>query len=837
MVAVLVAVAMDASVVCGQRSDDDTAPAPPAVRVGVTPAGVERFAPGGWSALTAVGSNATDQDHQETVSVWFGDDPTMQYATRFWIPAGSRRQTWLPVRVPEDSDGDGKRVELSMIRLTESGGQESFAENPNAMPVSNRSLMLSDREINTGVMGKPMALQPNGGLDIGSLHEVLDVLNAAREQFATSDLQLPPIHFTSLFLPPTRGSLDQLDQLVIAGERLLGDTAGIATVRRWLRDGGRLWVMLDRTDGQLVTELLGTAVTITRVDTTEVNDVDLEIREPIKGWTQSTRQAWTSETPVTLLRVLTDADDVPVRSGNWPLAFWKRIGKGEVLFTTLGARGWMNEEGTATTSLQQLSQRFFQPREQPPEIATEMFPMLDQRIGYRIPSRLLAGSILFANAIVLLVMGAVWTRQRKLERMAGLVPLCSLLSAAAIVWLGHRQTAAVPSTVAVGQWIRGVDAAGEAEVETAFAVYSQSSETLSLAAEQTGPLLPQGDLPGGQTRRIVWDDDGESHWQGLRQPPGVVRHMTTKGTRLFQPPLRAPGTFDQTGFVGRLDGTDASAAEDGVVIAGGGPATAVRFDANGADVAVRAATSDRLTPQQYLPDGLISDRQRQRQEFLRSVADNDPTQVFGREPTLLFWSDPIDLGVSWPDGFEQRGSALVSVPVQITRPEPGTRFSIPATFIQTAAFAGTRGVSPIFNTETGQWLTQLNNPAETDLIFQVPEALRSMTISSATVSIKVSAPLRTMTFKTIVGGQPQTVFQQRNPTGVIEFEIDDPNTLEMHPDGGLLARIEITESEAAVRQDRDTGSGGPETLGRAPASDSTTWQIDYVNVSLDGTIR
>jgi hypothetical protein len=446
----------------------------------------------------------------------------------------------------------------------------------------------------------------------------------------------------------------------------------------------------------------------------------------------------------------------------------------------------------------------------------------------------LAGSILFANAVVLLAMGAVWTRQRKLERLAALVPVCSLLSAAGIIWLGNRQTAAVPSTVAIGQWVRSLGATGEAEVDTAFAIYSQSAAELDALAEQTGPLMPEGELPGGQTRRIVWNDNGDSRWQGLQQPPGVVRHMTAKGTRLFQPPLHAHGTFDQNGFVGRLSGAIASGAEDGVVIAGGGPATAVGFDADDRGVAVRADTSDRLSPQQYLPDGLISDRQQQRQEFLRRVAAGGPTRVFGREPTLLFWSDPVDSGVDWPEAFERRGSALVSVPVQITRPEPASRFSIPATFVRTTAFAGPRGVSPIFNTETGQWLTELSNPAETDLIFLVPEAVRSMAITSATVSVKVNAPLRTMTFKTVVDGQPQTVFQQRNPTGVVEFEIDDPDALEMHPDGGLVASIEISQSDEAVQQDQD--NGGLQAPGPAPATDNTTWQIDYLNVSLEGSL-
>lgn len=809
-------------------------------RASVVPSGPQRFAQGSWATLAAVGSNASDQDHEETVSVWFGDDPSMQYATRFWVPPRSRRQTWLPVRIAEDVSESGKRVTMSMARLTEVDGQEAFGDNVNSMPVVERSLMLTDREINSAIIGDVLNLKDDPDRLSERLQDVLDVVNAGREFTTSSDLELPPILFTGPLLPPTYGSLDELDQLVVAGNLLLQDTAGIATVRRWVRDGGRLWIMLDRTDMRLVTELLGNDITITTVDSVERNALEIQTFEPNEGWVEKGVERWSSETPVTMLRVLTDNDDILVRSGEWPLAFWKKMGEGEVLLTTLGAGGWIGEGKVATGALHRLSQRFFESREQPPETANVMVPMLNQRIGYEIPSRSVAGSILFANVVVLLGLGFLWVRQRKLERMAILVPVCSLLSAGGLGFLGNRQASSVASTVAVGQWIRADAPTGEADLVAAYAVYSQKTAELELSTGRSAPLLPITELPDGETYRIIWDDDGGNHWEGLKQPPGVVRHLKSEGTLVLEPPLSMSGTFDQQGFVGGLSGLWSSNADDGVLVTATGPATVVRFAADDdSGIDVRAATSDRLPPNEYLPGGLVSDRQRQRQDFLRRLTSANQSSLFGSTPTLLVWTDPFSLDVDWSDTFQQRGSALVSVPVRVTAPQTGTPFSIPATFVRTEAFFGTRGMSSLLNNQTGQWLENVTKPAETELIFRVPEAVRSMQIKRATIAIKVSAPLRTMVFKTFANGKQHTVFEQKNPTGLIEFSIDDPEVLEMHPEGGLLAVIEITESERSLQQNDVAEPTAPNSgeAGLSATGTTTTWQIDFLNASLDGVLQ
>lgn len=823
----------------------------------VVPSGTQRFASGKWASLAAVGANPTGEDRQETVSVYLGDDPSIQFTTNFWLPAGSRRQAWLPVRVPDQASGDADRIDLSIMRLSESAGQETFEENLKAVPVIKRSLMLTDQEINTGVSGEIMYL-PGSETELDPLLQVIDVLNAGRDLTVNSMLELPPIHFSSNFLPPTHGALDELDQLIIAGDQLTLDTVGLATVRRWVRDGGRLWIMLDQTGTDLVTELLGLDHAITVVDTIELNSFDMQIYDPVAGWNERTREQWSSERPVEMLRVLTDADDISLRIGDWPVAFWKPMGRGEVVFTTLNSRGWLDDEGTATNALYRHSQRFFEPRKEPIETRSTMLPMLDQKIGYQIPSRSIAATILIANVVLILAFGAIWTRSRRLERLAVLVPICSLLSAGLMIGLGNRQAGAVPSTVAVGQWVRADASSGEVDVQAAYAVYSQQSTELDLRTRLDAPLMPLSKETSGTTRRLILNDGGQSHWEGLEQPPGVVRHFASEGTVVTENSWGVRGTFDQDGFVGRLTGLTTATADDAVLVAGNGPVTAANCTTGDQAVSVTAGVNDLLAPGQFMPGNLISDLQRQRQNFLRAMVAERETSPFGIHPHLLLWTDPIDTGVMFDQQFIQRGSALVSVPLELASPRNGQSFSIPATFIRTEAYAGTRGRSSLFNNQTGKWLENLTKPTVTELLFRVPEAVRPMTITNAKVAIKVTAPFRSLVIKTLQNDQPTVVFEKKSPTGLQEFEIDDPSLLPMHADGGLWMEIQITETDGAADDGSGTAASEPNIIPAAetdpslrstedsaavvtaPANnspDNTTWQIDYIHVSLQGVIE
>ncbi|WP_147867558.1 hypothetical protein [Stieleria maiorica] len=836
----------------GVNATADQASDPAGIAVTVMPAGVQRFASGGWASLAVVGVNHTDQDAEEVVSVFVGDDPNLQFSTRVWIPAHSKRQSWLPIAIPPKAQIDENRVDLSMIRVTKTGDGESFTENINQMPVSKRSLMLVDDEINTGFFADPPGLVDTADGDTRRAR-LNRILNAGRDSVMTDPRELPIVSFLSNFLPPTHGALAELDQVVIAGDQLQSDSEGIRAVRHWIRRGGRAWIMLDLTSRSLVDDLLGDDSDHSVIDRVELNAFDLHTHDPIGG-SAGTTETWTSEMPVQMLRVLTPSDDVVCHIDGWPVAFWKRVGDGEVLFTTLGGGGWVHPDQRVTVALSQLSRRFFEPRNPPQDFVGAMQPIVDDQIGYRIPSRSLAALVLGLNALVILVGGVWWTRQRRLERMAFLVPVSATLTTVIMLSIGSYHTTAIPSTVATSQVVQVRTATDEADVATIRAVYTQQSGDLGLISSDQVMTMPLEDTATSETRRISLEDDGTSRWIGPPQPPGVVRHLASDSILPLEQPIYVRGTFDADGFRGTLHGLDPSTCGDALVVASPAPMTAVRIESASVPGEITASTSDRLSPGQFIPGSLLTDQQRTRQAFLRglfdSVQDDSPRNSLGDGPSLLLWTDPINVGVQFDRGFDQSGAALVSIPIQVDRPESGKQFQIPSTFIQTDTFYGAQGRTTLFNPRTGKWLPEMTKAAEAQLLFRFPAAVAAMSLDRVHVTMKVNAPSRTLFAKALIEGQPTSVFRRENATGVIDFTIDRRDALRLQDDGGLWLAVGVTESSEAqqrqqtVRPQADQTESDQSQPGQPPAIDpaerfvdNTTWQIDYVHLDAVATIR
>ena len=80
----------------------DSKAAVPSPTVTVANAGASRHVAGRWSTLSVNGLNKTTQDAEEMSVVTIGDGSELQYGRRLWIPAGSKRQSWLAVQIPEE---------------------------------------------------------------------------------------------------------------------------------------------------------------------------------------------------------------------------------------------------------------------------------------------------------------------------------------------------------------------------------------------------------------------------------------------------------------------------------------------------------------------------------------------------------------------------------------------------------------------------------------------------------------------------------------------------------------------------------------------------------------
>ena len=459
-----------------------------------------------------------------------------------------------------------------------------------------------------------------------------------------------------------------------------------------------------------------------------------------------------------------------------------------------------------------------------PRLSKHMISFLDDEIGYTIPSRSLVGSILGLHMLVVLGVGAWLARRQRLHQLAIVVPVAALIATGSLVAIGNQQTSAVPSTIATGQIARVIPESSEVQVDSVAAIFSQESRRLQIeSTPQTTTLLRDGDS-SGEMRRLLWDDRGDSTWLYVTQPPGVVRHVESESMVTMPRPWNVQGRFSERGFEGRIRGIDANKCEDAVILAIAAPALAVDLKqyALGAFV---SGSDDVLSPDQFIDDKLMSDVQQDRQDLIRKLVASETPPMYGREPTMLVWTDPINSGVKFDDDFVRRGFTLASIPIRLERVSSGVGFQVPASFVRMEAVKST-----VFNAQTGRWLEQMNKPSESELRCMLPKVLLPCKLNRASVIIKINAPSRTLEIKCLVDEEFVTLHRTVNPTGLLRFEIDQADALQLDADGGLPLVISISES----LEEREAASQ-PIDPAEPKKPSRSTWEIDYVHVNLEGT--
>ncbi|MGB7347636.1 MAG: hypothetical protein WBD20_25660, partial [Pirellulaceae bacterium] len=536
------------------------------VAVSVTPAGMRHHVPGRWATMSVNGINNSDEDSEELVVVHLGADEHRQFARRFWIPAGARRQTWLPVAVPKVDLNEQPRIDMTSIQLKESSEGESFQANVVGQAISNRSLLLSRPGGLTAMILNP----PDGNLQARSstfnfVYAIHAFRDSSRLALDTSEL----VNYSAKFLPPNKQALDTLDHLVIVGDEFLRDSTAATRIMQWLRDGGRLWIMIDQMKPESLDQLLGDANCFAELDRVELNEFNIDQINDNTGESIASNE-WSSDSPVELVRGIADADQMLCRIEGWPAVFFKAVGNGEILFTTVNIGALIEDEGPVT-SFRAATSNFFSPRSPVIRTADVMTSLVDHEIGYRIPRRGTIAAVLGLQ--LLLVLGAgVWLwKQRRLDRLALVIPVSAAAATLFLVWMGRQNVGSVDPTFAVGQIVRVNATGSEAWVDSMAAVYSDTSGSLELSASPQTTMS----LDDKVTSRLLWTDDGKSQWMHLAQPPGVVRHVSSDSQVRLSNPWTFKGQFTDRGFEGHLNGIKTSQSQDALVVSSSSPSLAL----------------------------------------------------------------------------------------------------------------------------------------------------------------------------------------------------------------------------------------------------------------------
>ncbi len=809
-----------------------TAAEPATLKIDVaraSPGGVHIYAPEKWGLLHVNVTNAGEQPRHVLVATYFDVEPTLQYARRLRVPANTALHASVPVLIPKVDAKDGRQLNYHSLIFDVDGPREVLMKSDSGALLQDGALLVNfDRRI-SGFIDDPDAESENSGT------EAYELLVACR---IAQHLDRRVGKASSEGLPFDEQSLDALTNLVITGNRLLKDEAGLAAIRRWMFNGGRVWLMADSTDPRVCELLLGDEASLHVVDRAELNSVrvDLEV-DPSLKISKAPAQTIEHEVPVNLLRVIASGFEVRARVNGWPAALSRPFGHGSLLITTLGPRGWMTprkSDPTATGSKKpnpETTSRFEIITEtnsiihdfiviRPEELisADVLAAATGDFIGYSIPSRGLIFGILLSFVGAIGVAGVwLWKRQR-LERLGWIVPVLGVTSAALLIGIGRSNRNEISATAATIQVLQGIPGSDDSVVQGLLATYHPDGAQTAFKGDAGGRLVPKMTGLSGTTRRMVWTDMGQWHWENVPQPSGQVTVPFTASSQSGEP-TEVRATLGPNGLSGRISQLPNGFADPVLVTRVG--RIGMNLKPNGDFV---ATTADVFGRDQYLAAQLLNDEQSRRRQILQKLLQHPLRRDYPAQPVVMGWTGTRETGIAAGDEFKTVGSALNILPLKLERPANGSEFVIPSPLLPYRSTYRPDGKpsSQVFDHRTNEWRDSAIF-STVWLRFQIPPELLPITPQRAEVSIQVSGPVGKLELLGMKGDRVSSLDTQMDPVGTVTLEVTDRSMLAVAEDGALKLGLNIGDKSRPEL----TQSGGAD--GKA-----NYWRIDGLGLTLWG---
>jgi len=776
-----------------------------------------------WGTLRFGIENRSTTPREARIIVYYPERPDVQYGRDIWVPAWTRLTSWLSIGPPPDMPYELHR-DIKYLLYERTNGQLRAISSTEPEKIPSRYASYRAREPTTAVLVDAYA----GELDDPDLLAEPNSAAAQAVLFARTFRHARGLSemvsvVVDRHLPPTPEALDGIDLFVVAGNRLAADPTTQETLRHWVLQGGTLWVMLDQVDPDLLGPILGEGKRFQLVDRTSL--ASLRLRDMSEDPSQVPSREF--DHPVELARVvLSGSETVLFEANGWPAAFTQSLGRGRIIITTLGGRGWYRprtsrdassqfkhfpEIPQATDPLLALSGVLY------PEPVTggfrseDLAPLLAAQIGYEVVGRATAAWVLGGFVLVVIALG-VWLRRTRSPELIGVLgPVAAVVTAVAFVVAGGAARRAVPPTAASAAVVEFAPETGEAAARGMFAVYNSESGAVSLGTDIGGTVDLDSSGLDGQTRRRIQTDFDAWHWENLSFPAGV-----RMGPFRSTPRARASavGRFESGGLAGRLVSDSFRNPSDPIILSRAGVILAPRLEPDGS---FTAGPGDALPPDQFLGGAVLTDLQQRRQALFRQLLARPRPAQFERRDLLLVWADAGDIPFNAAEATRTFSTALLVVPLDFDRSPAGTTITVPSGFIPYMAVSEGRSHRPLME---GSMSTQ------TRLRFQLPPSVLPLAVEKATLVARVRAPGRRFGVSAVIEGKPALSQSTQNLLGSIRVEIADPRALQVDPAGGLLVEIAMSER---------IGPDGREMKARA-SDPEQKWQIESLGLEVTGRV-
>jgi hypothetical protein len=799
----------------------------------------------GKNILSGVLINRSEADKESLILSYYETDSKKQFGRRIWVPANSEMSFFFSMG-PLSKAEDNKSVDIQSILYDTTGGKKEVIK-------TKEGRAFYSSKFRTSFKRKRLALIGHSPEEISVPLPRYKTLQAPLSDF---ELFTKLIRFmqrsrnlsyetvSSGILPATEDAYNSLEYLVIAGDQITYDAAGCKALRNWLEnDGGKLWIFVDRVSESTISSLLGETILMQEVERTQINNIKFETG--MANTEKNIEKMYSHEKPIDFVKVITDPEDVIYKVNGWPAAFMKNIGKGSILFTALGSRGWTrklnknepnpngknNDLSIPTDALKTLNFLWSESVDDNSfEVAT-LKKTLEEKIGHSILPRSKVIMILGSFCGSLLVIGVFLKLLKKTSYFGLIGPVVSVGISGFLINLGSSSQHSVPATIATYQFATSIEETNDLAMSGLMSIYYPKTYQEKIGINRGGRFqFDQLSKVDGQ--KLIQTDLDSWIFEDLSMPAGSVQTTSFERVQSLSEPLVAKGIFGPEGLALKIDSEMFSQFEDSLIITP--QARMLRAEAS-AGGKFKASPEFVLQDKVYIPSSGIMTTSQQRHDKIYSeyltkpISKDEPdTKVKGvpkalqGKDMLLTWTTPVDTNFELQENAKIVGDLLVALPIMYQKTAPGTVVSIPAPLISYKSVQSENKdqvKSTAYSNQSRGW-NSISTRAETLLRFQLPESVLPMEIEKIKLKFQIQAPTRELKIEGFRNGQKETLHTINSPNGVYTHEISQKEILDLDDKGGLLLVINIGSSV----QDNDTQT-------------KLNWKIEFLELEAFGTTQ
>jgi hypothetical protein len=193
-----------------------------------------------------------------------------------------------------------------------------------------------------------------------------------------------------------------------------------------------------------------------------------------------------------------------------------------------------------------------------------------------------------------------------------------------------------------------------------------------------------------------------------------------------------------------------------------------------------------------------------------------------QQPTILAWSKPVSVGLTFPEQHEQLGGALLALPLTLESTPRGEDFFLPPWLCSIQTVIGKDGsrASELYDNKQKKWAGKNFDQRRVWLRVQLPAQVLPATLTGAVLTMDVEFHGFDLEFLSVEGKELTVSQSLSNPVGVQTISIDQSDMLQLDADGGLLIVLQA--------------AAGKEQTEKGKRDKDYTWHIKDLSLQLRG---